>query len=267
MIYRLGTYVPVPGINPEALAQAFEANQSGIIGMFNMFAGGAVGRMAIFALGVMPYISSSIIMQLMTSIVPTLEQLKKEGEQGRKVINQRLLVLPWEEREHATLRIALKVPAGDQQQVGIKCLNGRHDQLLGYHLTLPLNLSLASSKRLYPSRLDTMSNLFERIVDEVVLADPLPPLPPRVEKDVRKLLDVLHALVEQGNTVIVIEHNLEVIKTADWIVDLGPEGGDKGGRVVASGTPEDVARAAGSFTGDYLAAYLPAQAKKTKRRA
>jgi preprotein translocase subunit SecY len=88
LIYRLGTYIPVPGINPQALAQAFNANQSGIIGMFNMFAGGAVGRMAIFALGVMPYISASIIMQLMTSIVPTLEQLKKEGEQGRKVINQ-----------------------------------------------------------------------------------------------------------------------------------------------------------------------------------
>ena len=88
LIYRLGTYVPVPGINPDALAQAFQANQSGIIGMFNMFAGGAVGRMAIFALGVMPYISASIIMQLMTSMVPTLEQLKKEGEQGRKVINQ-----------------------------------------------------------------------------------------------------------------------------------------------------------------------------------
>jgi len=88
VIYRLGTYVPVPGIDPEALAQAFAANQSGIIGMFNMFAGGAVGRMAIFALGVMPYISASIIMQLMTSVVPTLDQLKKEGEQGRKVINQ-----------------------------------------------------------------------------------------------------------------------------------------------------------------------------------
>jgi len=85
--------------------------------------------------------------------------------------------------------------------------------------------------------------------------------------DVRKLLDVLHALVEQGNTVVVIEHNLEVIKTADWIVDLGPEGGDKGGRVVASGTPEEVARTAGSFTGDYLAPYLPALAKKSKKRA
>ncbi len=88
LIYRLGTYVPVPGIDPEALAQAFQANSTGIIGMFDMFAGGAVGRMAIFALGVMPYISSSIIMQLMTSVVPTLDQLKKEGEQGRKVINQ-----------------------------------------------------------------------------------------------------------------------------------------------------------------------------------
>ncbi len=83
----------------------------------------------------------------------------------------------------------------------------------------------------------------------------------------RKLLDVLHALVEQGNTVIVIEHNLEVIKTADWIVDLGPEGGDKGGRVVAAGTPEEVAQVAGSFTGEYLAPYLPALAKKTKKRA
>ena len=88
LIYRLGTYVPLPGINPEALKQAFDANQSGIIGMFNMFSGGAVGRMAIFALGVMPYISSSIIFQLMTSIIPSLEALKKEGEQGRKVINQ-----------------------------------------------------------------------------------------------------------------------------------------------------------------------------------
>ncbi len=88
LIYRLGTYIPIPGINLAALEAAFTANQSGIIGMFNMFAGGAVGRMAIFALGVMPYISASIIMQLMTSIVPTLDALKKEGESGRKVINQ-----------------------------------------------------------------------------------------------------------------------------------------------------------------------------------
>ena len=74
--------------------------------------------------------------------------------------------------------------------------------------------------------------------------------------DVAKLLDVLHALVERGNTVIVIEHNLEVIKTADWVVDMGPEGGDKGGEVVVAGTPEDVAASAASHTGYYLRAYL-----------
>jgi excinuclease ABC subunit A len=82
--------------------------------------------------------------------------------------------------------------------------------------------------------------------------------------DVRKLLDVLQALVIAGNTVIVIEHNLEVIKTADWIIDLGPEGGDKGGRVVAAGTPEDVAATPGSYTGEYLAAYL-GRGKEKKR--
>jgi len=83
-------------------------------------------------------------------------------------------------------------------------------------------------------------------------------------EDVRKLLEVLHALVEPGNTVIVIEHNLEVIKTADWIIDLGPEGGDGGGRLVAAGTPEEVAAAPESITGQYLAPYL-AKAKKRKR--
>jgi preprotein translocase subunit SecY len=88
LVYRLGTYIPLPGINPDAFAQAFQSQSSGVLGMFNMFAGGAVERMAIFALGIMPYISASIIMQLMTSVVPTLEALKKEGEQGRKVINQ-----------------------------------------------------------------------------------------------------------------------------------------------------------------------------------
>ncbi|GBE43010.1 preprotein translocase subunit SecY [bacterium BMS3Bbin10] len=88
LIYRLGTYIPLPGINPEALADIFRQNSSGILGMFNMFAGGAVGRMAIFALNIMPYISASIIMQLLTTVSPHLEQLKKEGEQGRKQINQ-----------------------------------------------------------------------------------------------------------------------------------------------------------------------------------
>ena len=75
--------------------------------------------------------------------------------------------------------------------------------------------------------------------------------------DVRKLLEVLHALVDTGNTVIVIEHNLEVIKTADWLIDMGPEGGSGGGRVVAEGTPEEVAADAGSYTGEYLARMLP----------
>ncbi|MBM3555309.1 MAG: excinuclease ABC subunit UvrA [Alphaproteobacteria bacterium] len=75
-------------------------------------------------------------------------------------------------------------------------------------------------------------------------------------EDVRKLLEVLHALVEAGNTVIVIEHNLEVVKTADWIVDLGPDGGDKGGRIVAAGIPEDVAKVDASHTGQYLRRYL-----------
>jgi preprotein translocase subunit SecY len=88
IIYRLGTYIPIPGINPQALAEVFQQQQSGILGMFNMFAGGAVGRMAIFALNIMPYISASIIIQLLTTVSPHLEQLKKEGEQGRKQINQ-----------------------------------------------------------------------------------------------------------------------------------------------------------------------------------
>lgn len=88
LVYRLGTYIPLPGIDALALQNIFAQTQSGIIGMFNMFAGGAVGRMAIFALNIMPYITASIIIQLLTSVVPHLEQLKKEGEQGRKQINQ-----------------------------------------------------------------------------------------------------------------------------------------------------------------------------------
>ena len=88
IVYRLGTYIPIPGVNVVAFAQNFKQQANGILGMFNMFAGGAVERMAIFALNIMPYISASIIMQLMTSVVPTLETLKKEGEAGRKQINQ-----------------------------------------------------------------------------------------------------------------------------------------------------------------------------------
>jgi excinuclease ABC subunit A len=85
-------------------------------------------------------------------------------------------------------------------------------------------------------------------------------------EDVRKLLEVLHALVDQGNTVVVIEHNLEVIKTADWILDLGPEGGDGGGRIVAEGTPEDIAASPASHTGRFLAPMLPAPAAAPRKR-
>ena len=88
LVYRFGTYIPLPGIDPQAWDQIFKSQAGGILGMFNMFSGGGIHRMAIFALNIMPYISASIIIQLMTTVSPTLEQLKKEGEQGRKVINQ-----------------------------------------------------------------------------------------------------------------------------------------------------------------------------------
>jgi preprotein translocase subunit SecY len=88
LVYRLGTFIPMPGIDPIAFTNAFNQARGGILGLFNMFSGGAVERMAIFALNIMPYISASIILQLLTTVSPTLEALKKEGEQGRKVINQ-----------------------------------------------------------------------------------------------------------------------------------------------------------------------------------
>src|SRR6201996_4096032 len=86
--YRLGTYIPIPGIDPAILQDIFTRNSGGILGMFNMFSGGALGRMSIFALGIMPYISASIIVQLLQAVSPQLETLKKEGESGRKKINQ-----------------------------------------------------------------------------------------------------------------------------------------------------------------------------------
>src|ERR1700740_1247748 len=88
LVYRLGTYIPLPGIDPAAWEQIFQTQSGGILGMFNMLPGGGIHRMAIFALGIMPYISSSIIVQLMTTVSPSLEQLKKEGEAGRQMINQ-----------------------------------------------------------------------------------------------------------------------------------------------------------------------------------
>ncbi|WP_420861395.1 preprotein translocase subunit SecY [Algirhabdus cladophorae] len=88
IVYRLGTYIPVPGIDANQLRAFMDQAQAGLGGVLNMFTGGAISRMGIFALGIMPYISASIIVQLMTAMVPALEQLKKEGEQGRKKINQ-----------------------------------------------------------------------------------------------------------------------------------------------------------------------------------
>jgi preprotein translocase subunit SecY len=88
LVYRFGTYIPLPGIDPTAWEQIFRQQAGGILGMFNMFSGGGINRMAIFALNIMPYISASIIIQLMTTVSSKLEQLKKEGEQGRKVMNQ-----------------------------------------------------------------------------------------------------------------------------------------------------------------------------------
>ena len=88
VVYRIGAHIPVPGIDPTALAELFKQNQGGILGMFNMFSGGALSRFTIFALGIMPYISASIIMQLMSIVSPQLEALKKEGESGRRKITQ-----------------------------------------------------------------------------------------------------------------------------------------------------------------------------------
>ena len=88
VVYRIGTFIPTPGIDPASMARFFEEQSSTILGMFNMFSGGALERLSIFALGVMPYISASIIMQLMTAVIPSLKELKKEGEAGRRKITQ-----------------------------------------------------------------------------------------------------------------------------------------------------------------------------------
>jgi preprotein translocase subunit SecY len=88
IVYRIGAHIPVPGINPDQLAQLFKSQEGGILSLFNMFSGGALSRFAVFALGIMPYISASIIMQLGTYVLPSLEQLKKEGEAGRRKVTQ-----------------------------------------------------------------------------------------------------------------------------------------------------------------------------------
>ena len=87
-VYRLGTYIPIPGIDSQALYSLMQGNQKGLLGMFNIFSGGAISRMAIFALGIMPYISSSIIIQLMTGVSEYFKSLKSQGELGRRKITQ-----------------------------------------------------------------------------------------------------------------------------------------------------------------------------------
>src|SRR5262249_38426931 len=88
LVYRIGAHIPVPGIDPDQLAQLFQRQSGGILGMFNLFSGGALSRFTVFALGIMPYISASIIMQLLTIVLPQLESLKKEGQAGQRKITQ-----------------------------------------------------------------------------------------------------------------------------------------------------------------------------------
>ena len=122
VVYRLGTYVPIPGVNPAAFAQAFGGQSQGILGMFNMFSGGAVERMAIFALNVMPYISASIIVQLMGTVYPPWEKLKKEGgESGRKQLNQytRYLTVILALFQSASIAFGLQAQPGLVDQPGL----------------------------------------------------------------------------------------------------------------------------------------------------
>src|SRR5579883_2284464 len=116
IIYRLGTYIPVPGVDPAILQDVFSQNSRGLLGMFDMLAGGALSRMSMFALSVMPYISASIILQLLTAISPSLESLKKEGEQGRKKMNQYT--------RYGTVLLALFQAYG--LAVGLEGMSGSH---------------------------------------------------------------------------------------------------------------------------------------------
>ena len=114
VVYRIGTYIPIPGIDPELFARSFEQQSGGILGMFNTFSGGAVKRMAVFALNVMPYISASIIIQLLATSMPSLERLKKEGEAGRKQLNQytRYLTVVLALIQSYTIAVGLQSGAG-----------------------------------------------------------------------------------------------------------------------------------------------------------
>jgi len=114
VVYRIGAHIPVPGIDPTQLQALFQGQQGGILNLFNMFSGGALSRFAVFALGIMPYISASIIMQLLTYVVPTLEQLKKEGEAGRRKVTQytRYGTLGLAIFQSLSIAIALEASAG-----------------------------------------------------------------------------------------------------------------------------------------------------------
>ncbi|MBX2839547.1 MAG: preprotein translocase subunit SecY [Gammaproteobacteria bacterium] len=119
VIFRIGSHITIPGVDPRVIATLFEQNSGGILGMLNMFGGGALSRMSIFALGVMPYISASIIMQLMTHVVPSLEQLRKEGESGRRVITKytRYFTLVLATVQSVGMAIALQNQGADGQSV------------------------------------------------------------------------------------------------------------------------------------------------------
>jgi preprotein translocase subunit SecY len=116
IVYRVGTYIPVPGIDPVMLGEIFRKHGGGIMDMFNMFSGGALKRMTIFALGVMPYITASIIVQLLSAILPYFEALKKEGEQGRMRLNQysRYLTVCFAAMQSYALAVGLENMMGSQ---------------------------------------------------------------------------------------------------------------------------------------------------------
>ena len=124
VIYRIGTHIPVPGIDPAQLSALFDQNQGTILGLANVFSGGALERMSILALGILPYISASIIMQLMTAVTPELDAIKKEGEAGRKKISQ------WTRY----LTVALALVQGTGMTVGLANQGLTYDASLGFYV-------------------------------------------------------------------------------------------------------------------------------------
>ena len=152
LVYRLGTYIPLPGIDPSAWDQIFRNQAGGILGMFNMFSGGGIHRMAIFALNIMPYISASIIIQLMTTVSSTLEQLKKEGEQGRKVMNQytRYLTVLLALFQSYGISIGLEGAGSDLgRHAGAGIGHGDHDVIAGPRLAVDVHIGFTERRVLH----------------------------------------------------------------------------------------------------------------------